>query len=268
MATASSQLPHHSLREARASILSLARVTVNRVLSPLGIEIIRRRGHDWGDTRTFLPFEQTIASAARRGLSLNDYIDEVINKIPGATQATIDGMKNLGVFARPIHSVVEIGPGSGRYLEKTLAQCAPERYEVYETAIPWAAYVRDKYHVVLQPTDGRTLSSTFDESADLVQAHKVFCGIPALPTFRYWAEMARVCRSDGHAVFDIVTEDCLDLDALRDWIGSSTEYGPYPATIPRRTAIEYFASRRFDLVGTFFIPLGTGRTEVFVFRKR
>ena len=250
------------------SILGLARLAVNRRLSPLGVEIVRKSGHDWSDTRTFLPFQATIAAAERSGLSVGDYIDEIMNNTPGATQATIDGMKRLGVFTEQLRNVVEIGPGSGRYLDKTMAACSPTRYEVYETAGPWASYIQTKYSVLLQPTDGRTLSATPDNSVDLVHAHKVFSGIPSLPTFTYWTEMARVCRIGAHAVFDILTEACLDLDTFKKWVDSSIENGAYPAAMPRITPIQYFESCQFDLIGTFFIPLSPGKTEVFVFRKR
>ncbi len=250
------------------SILKLARVALNRCVSPVGIEIIRKDSHDYSDQKNYIPFQQTIAAAERSGLSVGDYIDAVINNIPGATQATIDGMKRLGVFAQQITNVVEIGPGSGRYLEKTLVVCSPKRYEVYETAGPWASYIKTKYNVVMQPTDGRTLGATSDNSVDLAHAHKVFSSIPSLSAFNYWTEMARVCRSGGHAVFDIMTENCLDLETFQKWVNVRHETGSYPAAMPRTIAVDYFVNCQFDLVGTFLIPMSPGRTEVFVFRKR
>lgn len=250
------------------SLLKFARATLNRCVSPLGIEIIRKGIHDFSDQKQYIPVQQTVAAAERSGLSVGDYIDEVINNIPGATQATIDGMKRLGVFAQRISNVVEIGPGSGRYLEKTVLACSPARYEIYETAGPWASYIETKYKIVMQHTDGRTLGSTRDNSVDLAHAHKVFSSIPSLATFTYWAEMARVCRRGGHAVFDIMTENCLDLDTFKKWVAFPHETGSYPAAMPRAIAVEYFESHQFDLVGTFFIPMPPGRTEVFVFHKR
>jgi hypothetical protein len=190
-----------------------------------------------------------------------------MNKIPGATESTIKGMVGLGVFEKPINAIVEIGPGSGRYLEKTVAHCEPKRYEIYETSAPWAAYLQKNYNVVMRPTDGRHLSSTSDQSVDLVQAHKVFSGIPSLPTFGYWKEMSRVCRVGGFVVFDILTEVCLEPSILHKWIGSAIDNGAYPAAIPREAAINFFKSESFDLKGSFLAPMGPGLTEVFVFQK-
>ena len=173
----------------------------------------------------------------------------------------------LGVFEKPINTVLEIGPGSGRYLEKTLAHCTPERYEIYETSAPWAAYLQQNYNVILRPTDGRYLSSTPDHSVDLVQAHKVFSSIPSLPTFGYWKEMSRVCRAGGFVVFDILTETCLEPATLNKWIDSKTDNGAYPAAIPREAAISFFKSENFASNGSFCVQIGPGFTEVIVFQK-
>jgi hypothetical protein len=245
----------------------IAKHLLEVTMASLDLEV-RRRGHDFSDTRNFIPFLSTFQAAERVGLSIGDYIDGIMNKTPGATQTTIDGMKALGVFAHPVETVVEIGPGSGRYLEKTIAECTPKRYEVYETSKAWADYIASKYRVVVRPTDGKTLSSTADDSVDLVQAHKVFCSIPSLPTWIYWTEMRRVCRMGGHVVFDLLTESCLDLSTLQRWVDSGIENGAYPAVMPRSLALYYFASCGFDIAGTFRVPMGVDRTtEVFVFRK-
>lgn len=242
-----------------------AKKTVNRGIAPLGIRVVG--AHDWSNVRDFIPFERTLAAAERAGLSVCDYIDGVMNRTPGATQGAIDEMSRLGVFAGPIESVVEIGPGSGRYLEKTLKACAPAHYNIYETSRHWADYVVSKYKVALQPTDGKSLRATPDASTDLVQAHKVFSSIPFVETCGYWMEMARATRRGGHVVFDIMTEACLDPRLLEAWTAVETGNGSYPAIMPRSLATEYFTDRGFVFVGSAFVPMWPGRTELFVFRK-
>lgn len=245
-----------------------SKAALKRSFRTLGVDI-RRAGHDWTDTTQFLPLESTLQAAKAAHLSLGDYIDEVVNKIPGATQATIDGMRKLGVFDGKISTVIEIGPGSGRYLEKTIAACSPERYEIYETAEPWAKYVERTYGVIRQATNGRTLAGSASASADLVQAHKVFCGISLTPTLSNWREMARVTRPGGHVVFDVITEECLSPQMIERWVDADMHLGPYPATIPKAVCVNYFAWRNFDLKGTFQIKLGQpGTTEVLVFQRR
>jgi hypothetical protein len=246
----------------------LAKEAMNWVIGPLGVEVVRKDRHDWSDTRNFIPIEETLAGARRAGLSVGDYIDTVLNNIPGATQFTIDAMARLGVFAGPVETALEIGPGSGRYLEKTIAACSPGRYEIYETSQPWASFLVRDYRVIQQPTDGRGLASTPDASCDLVHAHKVFSSIPFLPTVMYWGEMARVARGGAHIVFDIMTEACLDTATLGKWAASGIDNGAYPAAMPRTVAIDVLAESGCALLGSFLVPMGEGHTETFVFRKR
>jgi hypothetical protein len=234
---------------------------------PLGIKI-SRRSHDWEDTEQFIPLDETLRKAEQAGMSVCDYIDTVMNRIPGATQTTIDNMAEAGVFDGKIETVVEIGPGSGRYLEKTLGACAPLRYEIYETAGPWVDYLTGKYKIISQPTDGKTLSSTPDRSADLVHAHKVFNGVNFMTTMRYWREMTRITKPGGHVVFDIITERCLnEAGSLDKWIDSGLNTGPYPIAIPAKVAADYFQAHEFTCERTFFSRLSHGRTELFVFRR-
>src|ERR1700722_2706609 len=115
------------------------RTSVNGVLGTVGCEVIRisKKGHDWGDVGQFIPLEETLAGAREANLSVAEYIDTKHN-IPGAPQATHDRLVAIGVFKERIDRVCEIGPGSGRFLEKTVQACKPSHYEIYETARPWA----------------------------------------------------------------------------------------------------------------------------------
>ena len=241
--------------------------SVNTVLRRAGVELVPAGRHNWEDQEAYIPLEATLKAAADAGLSVGDYIDTVMNKTPGATQATIDGMTRLGVFDKKGGMVVEIGPGSGRYLEKVMRAAAPYRYEIYETAEPWAVHLARTYGVTWQPTNGYTLDSTPTASVDLVHAHKVFNSINFMPTCCLWQEMVRVTRPGGHCVFDIMTERCLSAAMISRWAASGMRAGSYPAAVPRGPVIEFFEKASFSLVGSFIGPLGPGTTEVFVFRS-
>jgi len=240
---------------------------VNKLLAPIGITITRTDGHDWSDVANFIPFERTMESARTAGMSVGDYVDSVMNGMPGSSQSTISKMASVGVFSEPMHTIVEIGPGTGRYLEKTLKVARPVRYEIYETAGPWATYLVKEYKAVLQPTDGYSMSATPDRSADMVQAHKVFSTVPFIVTCCYWHEMARVIRPGGWAIFDVITEHCLGGDTMQDWAKSGINNGSYPAVMPRAVAVNFFASKGFSLVDSFIVPLPPGATELLVFRR-
>jgi hypothetical protein len=224
------------------------------------------RSSPYTDYRNYIPFQETIAQAKKAGLSVGDYIDTKHNK-SGATQETIDQMIDLGVFRNKIERICEIGPGSGRYLEKTLQVCSPAYYEIYETASDWEKWLVLTYNVIAQPTDGKTLSSTPSCSIDLVQAHKVLPGQPSLTICRYFGEMARVVRDGGKVVFDIVTESCLDDATLEKWFISESGYQHYPCLMAKQYAIDFFCKRGFSFDGSFFIPMKPGTTECLVFTK-
>jgi hypothetical protein len=239
---------------------------VKRIFARAGLRI-SRGGHDWGDVSAFIPFHETMTKAKESGLALGDYIDSR-QGITGATQATIRGMKELGVFDGSIRAIVEVGPGTGRYLDWTLRECSPERYEIYETASEWADFISKRYRVIRQSTDGHSLRATPTASIDLAQAHKVFSTVTFVTTARYWCEMARVVRDGGYIVFDVMTEHCLTPLAVEQWAHSNIpSRSSYPAATPSSIVIDFFNSRQFEQVGSFLTPMPPGQTEVFVFKK-
>jgi SAM-dependent methyltransferase len=243
---------------------SFVRRSINSLISIAGLELVRRGSNR--EIKEFLPFQETLAEARKTGLEVGDYVDMKYNK-PGATQKAIDQMAALGVFRGKIERICEIGPGSGRYLEKTLKACSPTHYEIYETASDWAKYLVQEYKVIFLPTDGMSLSHTPSRSIDLIQAHKVFVATPFLTTCRYFAEIVRVVRDGGKVIFDIVTEDCMDDDTLKKWIVSGIQTVSYPCLMPKQYAVDFFCKRGFSLDGSFFIPMKPGKTECFVFTK-
>lgn len=243
----------------------LAKSLVNKSLAPIGIKISRI--DPWDDTANFIPFKQTIQAAKIAGLSVGDYVDGVMNGIPGSSQQTIDKMTSFGVFSEPMDLIIEIGPGTGRYLDKTIKVAQPSRYEIYETAGPWADYLVDKYGVILCSGDGYSLAATADKSAAMVHAHKVFDGVPFMVTCCYWREMARVIRPGGWAVFDVITEDCLRGDAVQTWSKSGIRNGSFPAVAPKEVVLNFFKAEGFGLVGSDIIPIPPGTAELFVFKR-
>lgn len=238
--------------------------SVNSLLGSVGFELVRRNPYE--DYREYIPFHSTIAAAKQAGLSVGDYIDATSN-VSGATQETFLYMKDLGVFDIPIKRVCEIGPGTGRYLEKVLQIAKPEYCEIYETAKNWETWLVKEYGVVAQPADGTSLSHTPSNSIDLVQAHKVLPGQPSLVVCRYFEEMARVVRRGGKVVFDIVTEECLDDSTLHDWWKTNAGYQHYPCLVPKQFTIDFFLRRNFSCDGSFIVPMKPGKTEVFVFNN-
>ncbi len=240
---------------------------VNAALGPLGFRLSRSGYLAFEDYRGFIPFAQTLREAQAAGLSVTGYVDSHYN-VAGATQESVDRMAALGALHPGVKRVCELGPGSGRYLEKVQKLCRPEAYEVYETALDWRAYVVRTFGVVGHDADGVSMKQTPDGSCDLVHAHKVFPGVPFLSSCRYFLEMARVARQGGHVVFDIVTEDCMEPSTLSSWLGGSADYQVYPNLLPKQYVRDLLARHGLELVGSFPVSMKPGATECLVFVKR
>ena len=241
------------------------RIAVNSVLGKAGLEF-RGLNSAYTDYRDYIPFQETIEESTAAGMTVGDYID-MRHNVPGSTQDTIDRMAALGVFDGDVQRVCEIGPGSGRYLLKTLDHCQPASYEIYETSDDWANWLSAEYEVTVQPCDGTSLAATESASVDLVHAHKVMPGQPTLVICRYYHEMARVVRPGGHIVFDIVTEDCLTDAQIDIWLESGIGYQHYPSLVPKQFTIGFFQRRGISFVGSFRVPMLPGETECMVFKK-
>jgi SAM-dependent methyltransferase len=217
----------------------------------------------------YIAFKETLNGAAAAGLSVGEYIEQKnLTGTPSALDKTMDGLAALGVFDGPIERVCEVGPGSGRYLEKTIARCKPHTYEIYETSPEWRGWLIEKYGVVPKHCDGRTLAETESSSVGLIQAHKVFHGLPLLVTLSYLREFARVVRDGGWVVFDIMTEKCFSKEHLDQWFEANPWEWPWaPHMCAFDFAIDLFAAQGIQLVGSFQIRNYPAVTECIVLRK-
>jgi SAM-dependent methyltransferase len=231
------------------------------MLSSSGLELVRVGEKD--HIKSYISFTQTIRAASEAGLSVGDYIDAKYH-VPGATQTTIDDLTERGIFDDKIGSVCEIGPGSGRYLEKIQRLSTPCSYEIYETDKDWSDWLERKYHVVAHQADGTNLRDTATGSVDLVHAHKVFVYLPFIVTFQYFGEMIRVTRPGGKIVLDIVSENCMSDAIIDQWIASRA-YSR--CMIPRDFVIDFFARRQCFLQSSFLAPMLPGQSEYLIFAK-
>jgi SAM-dependent methyltransferase len=236
---------------------------LTRVLRHFGFEQKHRPFSD------FLVFKSTLKAAKEAGLSVGDYIERKhLKGSRTALEITMEGMASLGVFNGEIRRVCEIGPGSGRYLEKIISRCHPAQFEIYETSEEWKTWLLEQHQLVARCCDGRNLADTESGSVDLVQAHKLLPGLPTLLSISYMQEMARIAGPGGWVIFDIMTEDCFEGDNLHAWVNANPwDWDWSPHIIPRDYSIRLFANRGLSFIGSFKVPLHPSVTECFVFRR-
>lgn len=242
------------------SLRSTAAKPLNIMLRPLRVQLIPGR---WTDpaVSSFIPARQTIAAARKAGLSVGAYIDQKFAE-PGTTEAAVEATLNMAKLDK-YDTVLEIGPGTGRYAEKVIAAVRPSRYEIYETAHDWLPHLSQLPNAVVRQCDGRTLAQTPDASVDLVHAQKLFVYVHFYVVAGYLAEMARVVRPGGAIAFDIVTEECLDDETVALWAREGTIFRP----VSRSWTIDYLDRRGLTLAGSHFTPLPEGKSELMVFHR-
>jgi hypothetical protein len=173
-------------------------------------------------------------------------------------------MSECGVFANQSPHVVEIGAGTGRYMEKVFQKCKPHLYESYETANDWAGYLQEAFPIVSHPADGLSLIFTTKKSVELVHAHGVFVYLPFLISYRYWKEIWRTTKIGGFVIFDIFSEDCLQKNLIEKWLESEHIY---PCFLSKSFTVSLFFVNGFSLVKTFTHRYGEGKSEYLIFMR-
>jgi phospholipid N-methyltransferase len=234
---------------------------VNSILAANGVELRRLPRTSPGTLH--IPAAKTVSAAKDAGLSVCDYVECLWNE-KGTVAYTIEQMRGVGCF-KDCKDVCEIGPGTARYLEKTLEETHCSRYEFYELAEDWASWIESTYgsRVVRQPTDGYTLANTVDRSCDLITSHGVFTYIPMLHVLEYIKECARVTRNGGYVVFDCFTEQEFTTTILDKWF---SDLARYPVIIPRFVLMNYCERLGLSFVSEFNVKFGPGISRYFIFR--
>jgi SAM-dependent methyltransferase len=163
---------------------------------------------------------------------------------------------------------LEIGPGTGRYLEKALKYNPEVVYEIYEVAADWVSYLKNtyykKYKLEIQPADGRSLADTRTASCDLVWAHAVFVYLPNYLTMSYLDEMARVVKESGIIAFDALSEPGFDMSILRKYIEADMFF---PVIFPEAVIMQWAQSHNLMMADKFDEIYGAYHSNYYVFRK-
>jgi hypothetical protein len=244
------------------------KIIIKKILNKLGYQIISNKiiNNPTLSTKTsglgYISATETVKNARESGLSICDYVEKIWDNV-GDTQKVIDNMKNYNVF-QDTKTICEIGAGTGRYMEKVISVCKPERYESYETANDWADYLQKNYPIISCITNGKDLNETKDNSIDLLHAHGVFVYLPFLVSIQYFLEISRVVNKNGFVVFDVISEDCMNNEIVNKWIKSENTY---PCFLSSEYVDNFFISNNFKKIGCFFNNYGEGKSKYLVYKK-
>ncbi len=243
--------------------------SINRLLTPTGLTIARAAPSQAESWRPCIggPYRsdrEVIRKAGKRGVSVGDYLEEEWGQA-GRSRKTVAHMREVGAIPDPLGTVCEIGPGSGRYVQRIFEIASPKRYEIYEIERNRARWLAQTYPVVVLPTDGEHLAGTRDKSVQLVHAHGVFGSLKVISCFAYFKEIARITAPDGYVVFDIICEQCMSDDEVDAWLKTPLRY---VNLLSKRLLVQFFEKRGFSLVDDFRYPLMIfGHSLYLVFKK-
>ena len=177
-------------------IKQLMKSALKRMLAKRGLAIRPITENSGKYSLGYISAKETVSAAKREALSVCEYVEKLWDK-QGDTQKVIDEMASYAVFQTENPNVLEIGTGTGRYLEKVLDRCKPAKYESYETADDWSEWLQFAYPIVSKEADGVSLKDTPTRSIDLLHAHGVFVYLPFLASYRYFKEIFRVVKNWG-----------------------------------------------------------------------
>ncbi len=213
----------------------------------------------------YISCKGTVAAAKAQGLSVSDYVEKLWDQKGGA-KSVIDKLTNLNVFDS-CHSMIEIGGGTGRYIEKILDRHKIASISSYELAEDWSIFLEEKYSPVLirRDADGRTLKYDGDESVDLTIAHGVFVYLPFLAVFEYLIEMIRVTKPGGFIIFDIYSRNFFGFTEIDAWLHTPDRY---PVVFDPETIIDFFRKKECTFVESFNNKYGHSFSTYLIFRKK
>lgn len=228
------------------------------LFTKMGLEI-KRRSHS-----SYIDAKKTIKSAQKAGKSICEYVEEIWD-IKGQTDMIIKRMRQVGALSQ-CSDVCEIGPGTGRYLERIIEEVKPHRYHIYEIDKDWRDFIYKTYNnVITHPADGHTLSFTESGSCGLVCAFGVFVYLSFLNSFEYFKEMIRVCSKGGFIMFDIFSDREWNEKIIERWLATKERY---PVIIPEVLVVEYLKNKGCKLIDRFNVKYGQSYSTYLIFFKK
>jgi SAM-dependent methyltransferase len=169
-----------------------------------------------------------------------------------------------------LEGVVEVGAGTGMYLEKIIENHKPSTYQVYETNLEWVKYLNETYSgrtdLKCRNADGASLRDTPSGSVDAAFSHGVFVYTSLLTSYSYLQEMARVVKPGGWVVFDCFLTENFGLKIIKQWQEDSYHW-TFPVALSGQLIKEYAASHGLTQVGTFDVPYHASFSTYFIFQK-
>ena len=224
-----------------------------------------------GYSGSYIGCKATVKAASQSGLGLNEYLESLEDspRKRGRRDGIISEMKNRGALDITGKHVLEIGAGTGRFLEKMI-EAKPKICEIYEIDKEWSSYLQRTYgtsfdvKLIVHHADGISLNRTKNASVDCVYAHGVFVYTPFVTTVGYMREIARVSKLGGLVVFDVFYDTDWNLSTARAWEHSGHRF---PVVLSRTLVEACYAELGFEVEGEFTSIYGASMSRYVLLKK-
>lgn len=148
----------------------------------------------------------------------------------------------FGPFLGQSGTLLEVGPGGGRFTEMLLPRC--EKLIAADTSPAMLQRIRHRFRdFECMLLDGQGLASVPPESVDAVFSYDVFVHLPQWDIFNYLTEFARVLRPGGKAIIhhgNVLSE-----------LGWANFLSEIPYTVNRHKHYGSFSVMTPELMGNF-----------------
>ncbi|HNM33978.1 MAG TPA: CDP-glycerol glycerophosphotransferase family protein [Chitinophagaceae bacterium] len=208
----------------------------------------------------------TEKEAKKHGKSICEYLEsqnDDIRKV-GRRDRIINNI--IHYFPNKQLSVIEIGTGTGMYLEKLL-HLNLEQYDIYEINEGWKQYLKRTYGnniVHILEADGIRLNHTPNQTIDVIHAHAVFVYLPIIQVLNYLVEATRVLVKNGLFIFDIINDSDL---TVRDALNWNKAGHSFAVVIPHSFIEDFCILYGFEIISNFK-EIYAGSTSTYYILKK
>jgi len=242
-----------------------------RITKKLVKIVTRRKTTTLSLKQTYINCYETVSSAESLSMSVNDYLESIEDhpKKKGRRNRIINEMQKRGLLDIKGKNVLEIGTGTGRFLEKVIEYCPP-KYEVYETDQAWCEYLKKEYEfknkteLIIHDAGGVSFNNTPNNSVDMVHAHAVFVYLPIVTAIGYLREIDRVLKPGGMVCFDWYYDTDWSLLTFRAWEYKNMRF---PVIVSRTMIENCFKELNFVIVDEFKEIYGASFSRYIILRK-
>ena len=204
-------------------------------------------------------FKKLKENADSKSMSVCEFLQEQANTC-GCFESVISKIKSfvpkdtLGDL-----NALEIGGGTGCFIEETIKQFKIKNYESYEVHTEWSEYITQRYNLIQRKCNGYNLNGTADNSIKLLLSHGVFVYLPFRVTLSYFHEIIRVSDRKAVVVFDYYSFE----DMLTDKQESYFKNNPntYQVFLDDLFVKNFFSNHNYRILGEFYFEEAIGRGE-------